>query len=249
MTGWIIFFIIAGLIVIMSTFKKVLNPQNIFEWEKGVVFHDGKFVEIAEAGKYYLGPFQTVQKIDVRTIDLDVPPQNLITKDNITIQVNAVVYFKVVDPRNALCNVQNYIAATRQLARAGIRNILGQYKLNEILANREKINESLKIIMDKESALWGLEISSVETKDVVVPESMQKMMAKEAEAEREKVAKIIHAEGEFQAAKTLTEAAALLEKNPIAMQLRYFQTLKDLGQSPSSTIFCPLPSDLIKKLM
>jgi regulator of protease activity HflC (stomatin/prohibitin superfamily) len=188
-------------------------------------------------------------KIDLRTVTLEVPPQEVITLDNVTIKVNAVIYFLVVDPRNAVTKVANFINATSQIAQTTLRSVLGQSSLDELLANREKINTKLQRIIDEQTEPWGIKVSTVEIKDVELPQTMQRAMAKQAEAEREKRAKIIHAEGEFAAAQQLTDAATVIAAQPSALQLRYLQTLTEIGVERNTVIVFPVPLDLISQLV
>ncbi|TMB70231.1 MAG: slipin family protein, partial [Chloroflexi bacterium] len=188
-------------------------------------------------------------KIDLRTVTLEVPPQEVITLDNVTIKVNAVIYFMVVDPRNAVTKVANFINATSQIAQTTLRSVLGQSSLDELLANREKINTRLQHIIDEQTEPWGIKVSTVEIKDVELPQTMQRAMAKQAEAEREKRAKIIHAEGEFEAAQKLTDAAGVIATQPSALQLRYLQTLTEIGVERNTVIVFPVPIDLVQQLI
>jgi regulator of protease activity HflC (stomatin/prohibitin superfamily) len=188
-------------------------------------------------------------KIDLRTVTLEVPPQEVITLDNVTIKVNAVIYFLVVDPRNAVTKVANFINATSQIAQTTLRSVLGQSSLDELLANREKINSKLQQIIDEQTEPWGIKVSTVEIKDVELPQTMQRAMAKQAEAEREKRAKIIHAEGEFAAATQLTAAATVIAEQPSALQLRYLQTLTEIGVERNTVIVFPVPLDLVSQLI
>ena len=185
-------------------------------------------------------------KVDLRTITLTVPPQEVITKDNVPVRVNAVAYFRIVDPRAAIVQVENFMVATSQIAQTTLRSVLGQHQLDELLSEREKINAILQEIIDEATGPWGIKVSIVEVKDVEIPSGMQRAMARQAEAERERRAKVINAEGEFQASERLKDAATVIEKHPIALQLRYLQTLLELGASQSTTIVFPAPVDLIR---
>jgi regulator of protease activity HflC (stomatin/prohibitin superfamily) len=186
-------------------------------------------------------------KVDLRTITLTVPPQEVITKDNVPVRVNAVAYFRIVDPKSAIVQIENFMVATSQIAQTTLRSVLGQHVLDELLSEREKINAILQGIIDESTAPWGVKVSIVEVKDVEIPSSMQRAMARQAEAERERRAKIINAEGEFQAAERLKEAAAVMSEQPVSLQLRYLQTLLELGSSPSTTIVFPV--DLIRPFL
>jgi regulator of protease activity HflC (stomatin/prohibitin superfamily) len=188
-------------------------------------------------------------KVDLRTITLNIPPQEVITKDNVPARVNAVAYFRIVEPRDAIVQIENFMVATSQIAQTTLRSVLGQHVLDELLSEREKINSILQGIIDEQTAPWGVKVSVVEVKDVEIPQSMQRAMARQAEAERERRAKIINAEGEFQAAERLKDAALVIEEHPIALQLRYLQTLLEIGGTNSSTIIFPAPIDLIKPFL
>src|SRR6266511_3437958 len=185
-------------------------------------------------------------KVDLRTITLTVPPQEVITKDNVPVRVNAVAYFRIVDPKAAIVQIENFMVATSQIAQTTLRSVLGQHQLDELLSEREKINSILQSIIDEQTAPWGIKVSIVEVKDVEIPQGMQRAMARQAEAERERRAKVINAEGEFQASERLKDAALVIESHPIALQLRYLQTLLELGSSQSTTIVFPAPIDLFK---
>jgi regulator of protease activity HflC (stomatin/prohibitin superfamily) len=188
-------------------------------------------------------------KVDLRTITLNIPPQEVITKDNVPVRVNAVAYFRIVDPANAIVQVENFMVATSQIAQTTLRSVLGQHMLDELLSERDKINAILQTIIDEATAPWGIKVSIVEVKDVEIPSDMQRAMARQAEAERERRAKIINAEGEFQAAQRLTEAAVVMSENPIALQLRYLQTLLEIGSNNNSTIVFPAPIDIIRPFL
>jgi regulator of protease activity HflC (stomatin/prohibitin superfamily) len=190
-----------------------------------------------------------IVKVDLRTITLNIPPQEVITKDNVPVRVNAVAYFKIVDPKNAIVQVENYMVATSQIAQTTLRSVLGQHSLDELLSEREKINEILQGIIDEATGPWGIKVTIVEVKDVEIPSGMQRAMARQAEAERERRAKIINAEGEFQAAEKLKDAAIVIEEHPIALQLRYLQTLLEVSSGSTSTIIFPAPVDIIKPFL
>jgi regulator of protease activity HflC (stomatin/prohibitin superfamily) len=218
------------------------------EYERGVVFRLGRVIDPPKGpGVVFLVPVvDRLVKVDLRTITLNIPPQEVITKDNVPARVNAVAYFRTVAPKDAILQVENFMAATTQIAQTTLRSVLGQHLLDELLSEREKINAILQGIIDEQTAPWGIKVSIVEVKDVEIPASMQRAMARQAEAERERRAKIINAEGEFQASERLKDAAVVIEGHPTAMQLRYLQTLLELGNSQSTTIVFPAPIDLIK---
>src|ERR1700693_1303421 len=219
------------------------------EYERGIVFRLGRlFPQPKGPGLFILIPVvDRIVKVDLRTITLTVPPQEVITKDNVPAKVNAVAYFKIVDPNAAIVQVENYMVATSQIAQTTLRSVLGQHSLDELLSEREKINAILQEIIDEATGPWGIQVSLGEVKDVGVPSGMQRAMARQAEAERERRAKIINAEGEFQAAEKLKDAAAVIEEHPIALQLRYLQTLLELGAGNTSTIIFPV--DLIRPFL
>ena len=237
--------VIVFLLVVAFSAVKVVQ-----EYERGVVFRLGRLAGARGPGLILLLPFiERMVKIDLRTVTMDVPSQEVITRDNVTIKVNAVVYFRVMRPEEAVVNVADYIRATSQIAQTTLRSILGQAQLDELLSEREKINADLQRIIDEQTEPWGVKVSVVEVKDVELPQSMQRAMARQAEAEREKRAKIIHAQGEFQASQQLSAAAAVIQENPVAIQLRYLQTLTEIGTEKNTTIVFPLPVDLIGAMM
>ena len=216
------------------------------EYERGVIFRLGRLVGAKGPGLFFIIPFiDRMVKIDLRTITLDIPSQEAITRDNVTVRVNAVCYFRVVDPEAAVVRVENYLVATLQIAQTTMRSVLGQSELDELLAKREEINQRLQEIIDEQTAPWGIKVSVVEVKDVELPQEMKRAMARQAEAERDKRAKVIHAEGEFLAAQQLSEAANIISSAPSALQLRYLQTLSDISSDETRTIIFPLPMDLI----
>jgi len=218
------------------------------EYERGVVFRLGRLMDPPRGpGLVFLIPIvDRAVKVDLRTITLTIPPQEVITKDNVPVRVNAVAYFRIVDPKSAIVQVENFMVATSQIAQTTLRSVLGQHVLDELLSEREKINAILQEIIDEATGPWGIKVSIVEVKDVEIPASMQRAMARQAEAERERRAKIINSEGEFQAAERLKDAALVIEGHPTALQLRYLQTLLELGSSQSTTIVFPAPVDLIR---
>jgi regulator of protease activity HflC (stomatin/prohibitin superfamily) len=221
------------------------------EYERGIVFRLGRLLPQPKGpGLFLLIPIvDRMVKVDLRTITLNIPPQEVITKDNVPARVNAVAYFRIVEPRDAIVQIENFMVATSQIAQTTLRSVLGQHVLDELLSEREKINAILQGIIDEQTAPWGVKVSVVEVKDVEIPQSMQRAMARQAEAERERRAKIINAEGEFQAAERLKDAALVIEEHPIALQLRYLQTLLEIGGTNSSTIIFPAPIDLIKPFL
>ena len=216
------------------------------EYERGVIFRLGRLVGAKGPGLFLIIPFiDRMVKIDLRTVTLDIPSQEAITRDNVTVRVNAVCYFRVVDPEAAVVRVENFLVATLQIAQTTMRSVLGQSELDELLSKREEINARLQQIIDEQTAPWGIKVSVVEVKDVELPQEMKRAMARQAEAERDKRAKVIHAEGEFLAAQQLSEAANIISAAPSALQLRYLQTLSDISSDQSRTIIFPLPMDLI----
>src|SRR5881397_220047 len=218
------------------------------EYERGIIFRLGRLLPSPKGpGLFLLIPVvDRMVKVDLRTITLTIPPQEVITKDNVPVRVNAVAYFRIVGPNAAIVQIENFMVATSQIAQTTLRSVLGQHMLDELLSEREKINAILQGIIDEQTAPWGIKVSIVEVKDVEIPADMQRAMARQAEAERERRAKVINAEGEFQAADRLKDAAIVIEEHPIALQLRYLQTLLEIGGSNSSTIIFPAPIDLIK---
>src|SRR3989449_6377201 len=221
------------------------------EYERGIIFRLGRLLpEPKGPGLFLLIPIvDRMVKVDLRTITLTVPPQEVITKDNVPVRVNAVAYFRIVAPKDAIVQIENFMVATSQIAQTTLRSVLGQHTLDELLSEREKINSILQGIIYESTAPWGIKVSIVEVKDVEIPAGMQRAMARQAEAERERRAKIINAEGEFQASERLKDAALVIEEHPIALQLRYLQTLLEIGGTNSSTIIFPAPIDLIKPFL
>ena len=221
----------------------------IKEWERGVVLRLGRLTPTAKTAglRIVLWPIVTLYRISLRIETLDVPAQDIITRDNVSVKVNAVCYFRVVNANFALSQVQNYLYATSQLAQTTLRSVVGQFELDEILSEREKVNSKLQVILDQDTEPWGIKVSKVEVKQVDIPENMQRAIAKQAEAERERRAKIIHAEGEFEASQKLADAAKVLETQPSAIQLRYLQTLTEIGVEKNTTIVFPLPIDIINQ--
>jgi regulator of protease activity HflC (stomatin/prohibitin superfamily) len=222
------------------------------EYERGVIFMLGRFYRVKGPGLIVLIPIvQQIVRVDLRTKVLDVPSQDLITRDNVSVKVNAVLYFRVVDPQQAIINVENFMEATGQMAQTTLRSVLGQHELDELLAERDRLNNDIQRILDAATDVWGIKVANVEIKHVDIDESMIRAIARQAEAERERRAKVIHADGEYQAATKLVEAAALLAREPQSMQLRYLQTLTEVAGERSSTIVFPIPTsvlDLLHKL-
>jgi regulator of protease activity HflC (stomatin/prohibitin superfamily) len=239
-------FVVVLIVFFLASAIKVLN-----EYERGVIFRLGRVLGTPKGpGLIILIPIvDRMVKVSLRTVVLDIPPQDVITRDNVSIKVNAVVYFRVIDSLKAIIDVENYLYATSQLSQTTLRSVLGQAELDDLLAHREKINERLQEILDTHTESWGIKVSNVEVKNVDLPQEMQRAIARQAEAERERRAKIIGAEGEFQAAEKLSEASEILSKNPMALQLRYMQTLIEISTEKNSTIIFPLPIDLIKMFM
>jgi len=228
-------------IIILSNAIRILR-----EYERGVVFRLGRLIGSKGPGIIFLIPIvDRMVKVSLRTVVFDVPPQDIITKDNVSIKVNAVVYFRVMQPEKAIVDVENYLFATSQLSQTTLRSILGQSELDELLAQRDKINRELAKIIDEHTEPWGIKVSNVEVKQIDLPIEMQRAMAKQAEAERERRAKVVHAEGELQASHKLSDAAAVIAVNPIALQLRFLQTLTEIAADKNSTILFPVPIDLL----
>jgi regulator of protease activity HflC (stomatin/prohibitin superfamily) len=223
----------------------------IKEWERGVVLRLGRMLPQAKGAglQLVLYPIDKLTRISLRIETLDVPPQDVITRDNVSVKVNAVCYFRVIDANMALSQVQNYLYATSQLAQTTLRSLVGQFELDSILSEREKVNSRLQQILDQDTEPWGIKVTKVEVKQVDIPENMQRAIARQAEAERERRAKIIHAEGEFEASTKLAEAAAVLEKEPVSIQLRYLQTLTEIGVEKNTTVIFPLPIDMMSQWM
>ena len=239
-------FVIVIIVFFLASAIKILN-----EYERGVVFRLGRVLGNPKGpGLIILIPIiDKMVKVSLRTVVRDIPPQDVITKDNVSIKVNAVVYFRVIDALKAIIDVENYLYATTQLSQTTLRSVLGQAELDELLSHREKINDRLQEILDMHTESWGIKVSNVEVKNVDLPQEMQRAIARQAEAERERRAKIIGAEGEYQASTKLSEASDILSKNPMALQLRYLQTLIEISTEKNSTIIFPIPIDLIKSFM
>lgn len=236
-----LFVVLLFVVIILSNAVRILR-----EYERGVIFRLGRLIAVKGPGLILLIPLiDKMVKVSLRTVVLDVPPQDVITRDNVSIKVNAVVYFRVLQPDKAIVEVENYLFATSQLSQTTLRSILGQFELDDLLSERDKINSKLQIIIDQHTESWGIKISTVEVKQIDLPVEMQRAMAKQAEAERERRAKVVHAEGEFQASQKLADAAQVIEGHPTALQLRYLQTLTEIASEKNSTIIFPVPIDLI----
>jgi len=239
--GAFIFVLVIFVVIIVSNAVRILR-----EYERGIVFRLGRLIGVKGPGIIFLWPVvDRMVKVSLRTVVMDVPPQDVITKDNVSLKVNAVIYFRVVQPDKAVVEVENYLFATSQLSQTTLRSVLGQSALDDLLAERDKINAELQKIMDFHTEPWGIKISNVEVKQIDLPPEMQRAMARQAEAERERRAKVIHAEGEFQASQKLADAAQVIEAHPIALQLRYLQTLTEVASEKNSTTIFPVPIDLI----
>jgi regulator of protease activity HflC (stomatin/prohibitin superfamily) len=246
----IVALVIVALVVIIVLMLLSSAIRVVQQYERGVIFVLGKLTGAKGPGIFLVPPFVTrMTKVDLRVVTLTVPPQEVISRDNVTIKVTAVVYFYVVDPVAAVVNVVNYMQATTQIGQTTLRNVLGQSELDELLSQRNKINRELQTIIDESTERWGVKVTAVEIKDVELPSTMQRAMAKQAEAEREKRAKIIHAEGELQASAQLAQAANVIGSQPATLQLRYLQTLTEIAVEKNSTIIFPLPIDLVEPLL
>jgi regulator of protease activity HflC (stomatin/prohibitin superfamily) len=236
-----VLFLIIVLVFILASAVKIL-----MEYERGVIFRLGRYSRTGGPGLTLLIPFiEQMRRVDLRLVTMDVPPQDVITRDNVSVKVNAVVYFRVLKPEDAVINVEDFLYATSQLAQTTLRSVLGQADLDELLSAREKINEELQTILDRQTDPWGIKVTNVEVKHVDLPTEMQRDMARQAEAERERRAKVINAEGEFQAATRLAEAAEIIAVRPQALQLRFLQTLSEVATENNSTILFPIPIDLL----
>ena len=248
MTAAVVVLVVVLFLVVLFLISAIKVAR---EYERGIVFRLGRLLaEPKGPGLFILIPVvDRMVKVDLRTITLNIPPQEVITKDNVPVRVNAVAYFRIVEPKNAIVQVENFMVATSQIAQTTLRSVLGQHLLDELLSERDKINSILQEIIDESTSPWGIKVSIVEVKDVEIPSSMQRAMARQAEAERERRAKVINAEGEFQASERLKDAAVVIADHPIALQLRYLQTLLELGSSQSTTIVFPAPIDLISAFM
>ena len=238
------------ILIVVLAFYLITSIQILNQYERGVIFRLGKLLPQPKGPGiiFVFRPIDRIVRISLRTIVLDVPPQDIITRDNVSVKVNAVVYFRVIDSRNAVVEVENYMYATSQLAQTTLRSVLGQAELDDLLAQRERLNQQLQTILDNRTDPWGIKVSAVEVKHVDLPQDMQRAMARQAEAEREKRAKIIHAEGELIASEKLAQAAGVIDREPAAMTLRYLQTLTEIAAEQNSTIIFPLPIELMRML-
>src|SRR3954462_5893740 len=247
MTAAIVVFVV---VVFFAVLYAMAAIKVLREYERGIIFRLGRLLpEPKGPGLIFLIPVvDRMVRVDLRTITLNIPPQEVITKDNVPVRVNGVAYFRIVQPQEAIVQVENYMVATSQIAQTTLRSVLGQHQLDELLSEREKINAILQGIIDEATAPWGIKVSIVEVKDVEIPQGMQRAMARQAEAERERRAKVINAEGDFQASERLKDAANVIEEHPIALQLRYLQTLLELGSSQSTTIAFPVPIEMLQAL-
>jgi regulator of protease activity HflC (stomatin/prohibitin superfamily) len=236
------------IIALVVIFYLISSIQILAEYERGVIFRLGKLLANPKGPGVVLvfRPIDRIVRISLRTVVHDVPPQDIITRDNVSVKVNAVVYYRVIDPRRAVVEVENYMYATSQLAQTTLRSVLGQAEMDDLLAERDRLNQQLQSILDHQTDPWGIKVSSVEVKHVDLPQDMQRAMARQAEAEREKRAKIIHAEGELIASEKLAQAAAIIDREPAAITLRYLQTLTEIASEQNSTIIFPLPVELLR---
>ena len=243
-------FVTIGIIAVVVLVLINQAVRIVQEYERGVIFRLGRLVAARGPGLFFLIPFvETMRRVDLRIVTLEVPAQEAITRDNVTIQVDAVVYFRVVDPSEAVVKAIDFVRATSLVGQTTLRSILGQSDLDHLLSERDKINQRLQEVIDQQTSQWGVKVTSVEVRDIQLPQTMQRAMAKQAEAEREKRAKIIHAEGEFSASQQLAAAAQVIHSQPATLQLRYLQTLTEIAAEKNSTIVFPLPIDLIQMLL
>jgi regulator of protease activity HflC (stomatin/prohibitin superfamily) len=245
--------IVVGVFLVLLFFGAIglgASVRVLREYERGVVFRLGRLIATKGPGLILLIPFiDRMERVDLRTVTLNIPPQEVITRDNVPSSVNAVAYFRVVDSNRAIVEVENYLLATSQIAQTALRSVLGKAELDQLLSERERLNEELQTIIDESTEPWGVKVTAVEIKDVEIPEQMQRAMARQAEAERERRAKIINSEGEYQAAQKLTDAADIISTNPASLQLRYLQTLLEIGSNQNTTIVFPLPMDVLKPFL
>jgi regulator of protease activity HflC (stomatin/prohibitin superfamily) len=242
-----------AVLVVLVIFAAILLGSAVRvlrEYERGVIFRLGRLIAQKGPGLILLIPLiDRMERVDLRTVTLNIPPQEVITRDNVPSSVNAVAYFRVVDSDRAIVEVENYLLATSQIAQTALRSVLGKAELDQLLSERERLNEELQTIIDESTEPWGVKVTAVEIKDVEIPEQMQRAMARQAEAERERRAKIINSEGEYQAAQKLTDAADIISTNPAGLQLRYLQTLLEIGSNQNTTIVFPLPMDVLKPFL
>ena len=241
---------VAGILIVLVFFGLIAlgtSVRILREYERGVIFRLGRLIAQKGPGLILLIPLvDRMVKVDLRTVTLNIPPQEVITRDNVPCRVNAVAYFRVVDSNRAVVEVENYLVATSQISQTALRSVLGKAELDQLLADRERLNEDLQKIIDESTEPWGVKVTAVEIKDVEIPDQMQRAMARQAEAERERRAKIINSEGEFQAAQKLTDAADIISTNPASLQLRYLQTLLEIGTNQNTTVVFPLPMDVLE---
>ena len=238
---------IIGIVVFFAVILIAASIRVLREYERGVIFRLGRLIAQKGPGLIFLIPIiDRMVRVDLRTVTLNIPPQEVITRDNVTARVNAVCYFRVIDPNRAIVEVENFLVATSQIAQTTLRSVLGTAELDTLLSERERLNVDLQKIIDDQTEPWGVKVTTVEIKDVEIPQGMQRAMARQAEAERERRAKVINAEGEYQASERLKDAAKVIEEHPIALQLRYLQTLLELGASQSTTIAFPVPIEMLK---
>jgi regulator of protease activity HflC (stomatin/prohibitin superfamily) len=241
--------VLIGVIAVIALFVLILRASSVRvlrEYERGVIFRLGRLIAQKGPGLILLIPIiDRMVRVDLRTVTLNVPPQELITRDNVTVRVNAVAYFRVVDPNRAITEVENFLLATSQISQTTLRSVLGKAELDSLLSERERLNSELQQIIDEQTEPWGIKVTTVEVKDVELPAEMQRAIARQAEAERERRAKIINADGEFQAAEKLSDAAEIISRNPATLQLRYLQTLLEIGVNQNSTVVFPLPIDML----
>jgi len=241
---------VLGVLIVVVIFGAILLGSSVRvlrEYERGVVFRLGRLIATKGPGLILLIPLiDRMERVDLRTVTLNIPPQEVITRDNVPSSVNAVAYFRVVDSNRAIVEVENFLLATSQISQTALRSVLGKAELDQLLSERERLNEELQTIIDESTEPWGVKVTAVEIKDVEIPEQMQRAMARQAEAERERRAKIINSEGEYQAAQKLTDAADIISTNPASLQLRYLQTLLEIGSSQNTTIVFPLPMDVLE---
>ncbi|MFN8215760.1 MAG: slipin family protein [Solirubrobacterales bacterium] len=245
--------VVGGILIILAFFALIAvgtSVRVLREYERGVIFRLGRLIATKGPGLILLIPLiDRMVKVDLRTVTLNVPPQEVITRDNVPSRVNAVAYFRVTDSNRAIVEVENYLVATSQIAQTALRSVLGKAELDQLLSDRERLNEELQRIIDESTEPWGVKVTAVEIKDVEIPEQMQRAMARQAEAERERRAKIINSEGEFQAAQKLTDAADIISTNPASLQLRYLQTLLEIGSNQNTTVVFPLPMDVLEPFL
>ena len=245
--------VVGGVLIVVAIFALIAIGSSVKvlrEYERGVIFRLGRLIATKGPGLILLIPMvDRMVRVDLRTVTLNIPPQEVITRDNVPASVNAVAYFRVIDPRKAITEVENYLLATSQISQTALRSVLGKAEFDQLLSERERLNEELQKIIDESTEPWGVKVTAVEIKDVEIPEQMQRAIARQAEAERERRAKIINSEGEYQAAQKLTDAADIISTNPASLQLRYLQTLLEIGSNQNTTVVFPLPMDMIEPFL